>query len=204
MRIFLIAGRTLCCTYRKQLPCPSGWHVRPRRRLPVASTARLPTTSPSPGANGAFRFALTTERHCPRRVRPTIVKIRTRRFSLTARRRFFWQDKRNGVEKAVGRNVKRQTERRTRRNVMRGNPRRGFPLDPLLRFCEHREVPRSAERGQGLCPWTLPPLKRRAKLSDALRPRFCRHTLVRRNSDRNLPVDKSRILYIINIHNIQG
>ena len=50
VRIFLIAGRTLCCTCRKQLPCPSGWHVRPRRRLPGASTARLPTTSPfAPG-----------------------------------------------------------------------------------------------------------------------------------------------------------
>ena len=94
VRVFLIAGRTLCCTCRKQLPCPSGRHVRPRRRLPRALTARLPTTSPSPGANGAFRFALTTGRHCQRRVRPAIVKIRTKRFSLTARRRFFWQDKR--------------------------------------------------------------------------------------------------------------
>ena len=74
VRVFLIAGRTLCCTYREQLPCPSGRHVRPRRRLPRASTARLPTTSPSPGANGAFRFALTTERHCQRRVRPAIKK----------------------------------------------------------------------------------------------------------------------------------
>ena len=73
-RIFLIAGRTLCCTCRKQLPCPSGWHVRPRRRLPRASTSRLPTTSPSPGANGAFWFALTTERYCQRRVRPAIKK----------------------------------------------------------------------------------------------------------------------------------
>ena len=91
VHIFLIAGRTLCCTCRKQLPCPSGWHVRPRRRLPRALTARLPTTSPSPGANGAFRFALTTGRHCQRRVRPAIVKIRTKRFSLTARRRFFGQ-----------------------------------------------------------------------------------------------------------------
>ena len=50
VRIFLIAGRTLCCTCRKQLPCPSGWHVRPRRRLPGAPTGRLPTTSPSPPA----------------------------------------------------------------------------------------------------------------------------------------------------------
>ena len=74
VRIFLIAGRTLCCTCRKQLPCPSGWHVRPRRRLPRALTARSPTTSPSPGANGAFRFALTTGRHCQRRVRPAIKK----------------------------------------------------------------------------------------------------------------------------------
>ena len=85
----------------------------------------------------------------------------------------------------------------------------GFPpRTPFLIFNKHQEVPRSAERGQGLCPWTLPPLKRRAKLLNALRaalrPRFCRHTLVRRNSDRNFPVDKSRILYIINIHNIQG
>ena len=91
VRVFLIAGRTLCCTCRKQLPCPSRWHVRPRRRLPRASTGRLPTTSPSPGANGASRFALTTERHCQRRVRPAIVKTAPERFSLTARRRFFGQ-----------------------------------------------------------------------------------------------------------------
>ena len=102
VRIFLIAGRTLCCTCRKQLPCPSGRHVRPRRRLPRASTGRSPTTSPSPGANGAFRFALTTGRHCQRRVRPAIVKTQGKRFSLTARRRFFWQDKRNGVEGQQG------------------------------------------------------------------------------------------------------
>ena len=167
VRIFLIAGRTLCCTCRKQLPCPSGWHVRPRRRLPVASTARQAPTSPSPGANGAFRFALTTERHCQRRVRPAIVKIRTKRFSLTARHRFFWQDKRNGVERAAGPYATAHTQRRTRTNVKRGNPRRGFPLDPLLRFCEHRGVPRSAERGQRLCLWTPPPLKRWTKLLNA-------------------------------------
>ncbi len=44
----------------------------------------------------------------------------------------------------------------------------GFPpRTPFLISFEHREVPRSAERGQGRCPCTLPPLKRRAKLSNA-------------------------------------
>jgi hypothetical protein len=41
--------------------------------------------------------------------------------------------------------------------------------NPFLIFIEHQEVPRSAERGQGRCPWTSPPLKRWAKLSNALR-----------------------------------
>ena len=46
-------------------------------------------------------------------------------------------------------------------------------MDPLLRFNKHKRVPRSAERGQRLCLWTPPPLKRRAKLSDALRAEKC-------------------------------
>ena len=50
-----------------------------------------------------------------------------------------------------------------------GTPGEGSTLDPLLRFYEHKRVPRSAERGQGRCPCTPPPLKRRAKLSFALR-----------------------------------
>ena len=45
-----------------------------------------------------------------------------------------------------------------------GTPGEGSPLDPLLRLNKHKGVPRSAERGQGLCPCTPPPLKRRAKL----------------------------------------
>ena len=48
-----------------------------------------------------------------------------------------------------------------------GTPGEGSPLDPLLRFIEHKRFPRSAERGQGRCPWTLPPLKRWTKLSNA-------------------------------------
>ena len=50
-----------------------------------------------------------------------------------------------------------------------GTPGEGSPLDPLLRLNKHKRVPRSAERGQRLCLWTPPPLKRRAKLSFALR-----------------------------------
>ena len=42
-------------------------------------------------------------------------------------------------------------------------------MDPLLRFYKHKRIPRSAERGQRLCLWTPPPLKRRAKLLFALR-----------------------------------
>ena len=38
----------------------------------------------------------------------------------------------------------------------RGNPRRGFPLYPLLRFISTRRVPRAAARVQGLRPWTPP------------------------------------------------
>ena len=49
----------------------------------------------------------------------------------------------------------------------RGNPRRGFPLKPPPALKEHKRLPRSAERGQGRCPWTLPPLKRWTKLSNA-------------------------------------
>ena len=48
---------------------------------------------------------------------------------------------------ASGPNDTAHTERRARTNVKRGNPRRGFPLDPLLRFNKHKRVPRSAERG---------------------------------------------------------
>ena len=45
-----------------------------------------------------------------------------------------------------------------------GTPGEGSPLDPLLRFMKHKRVPRSAERGQRLCLWTPPPLKRWTKL----------------------------------------
>ena len=51
--------------------------------------------------------------------------------------------------------------------VRRGNPRRGFPLRPPPALMKHKGVPRSAERGQGRRPWTLPPLKRWTKLSNA-------------------------------------
>ena len=55
------------------------------------------------------------------------------------------------------------------KKIKGGTPGEGSPLDPLLRLNKHKRVPRSAERGQGLCPCTPPPLKRRAKLSNALR-----------------------------------
>ena len=61
-------------------------------------------------------------------------------------------------------NGKAHTKKRKERG---GTPGEGSPVDPLLRFWEHKRVPRSAERGQGLCPWTLPPLKRWTKLSFA-------------------------------------
>ena len=48
-------------------------------------------------------------------------------------------------------------------------PARVPPWTPSCAFVSIRRVPRSAERGQGRCPCTLPPLKRRAKLSFALR-----------------------------------
>ncbi len=95
-----------------------------------------------------------------------------RRFSLAARHRFFGQ-----APKKWGRIAGRGSDylpkyRRTRtkrRKEKGGTPGEGSPLDPLLRSNKHKRVPRSAERGQGLCPCTLPPLKRRAKLSFALR-----------------------------------
>ena len=51
--------------------------------------------------------------------------------------------------------------------VQGGTPGEGSPLDPLLRFYEQEGVPRSAERGQRLCLWTPPPLKKWTKLSFA-------------------------------------
>ena len=48
-----------------------------------------------------------------------------------------------------------------------GTPGEGSPLNPLLRFNKHKGVPPAAAGGQGLCPWTLPPLKRWTKLSFA-------------------------------------
>ena len=77
---------------------------------------------------------------------------------------------RNGVESQQGPTTTSQrigAHAETKRKG--GTPGEGSPLDPLLRFNKHKRVPRSAERGQGRCPWTLPPLKRWAKLSDALR-----------------------------------
>ena len=37
-----------------------------------------------------------------------------------------------------------------------GTPGEGPPFDPLLRFIEHKRVPRAAARGQGRGPWTPP------------------------------------------------
>ena len=47
-------------------------------------------------------------------------------------------------------------------------PARVPPWTPSCAFVSIRRVPRSAERGQGRCPCTLPPLKRWTKLSFAL------------------------------------
>ena len=91
-----------------------------------------------------------------------------RRFSLAARHRFFGQAPKKWGRKAGQANDPLPPYRRTRTSQKKKGetPGEGSPLDPLLRFLKHKGVPRSAERGQGRCPWTLPPLKRRAKLSD--------------------------------------
>ena len=93
-----------------------------------------------------------------------------KRFSLAARHRFFGQAPKKWGRMAGQANDHHPTYRRTRTKRKKregGTPGEGSPLDPLLRFMKHKRVPRSAERGQGRCPCTPPPLKRRAKLSDA-------------------------------------
>ena len=92
-----------------------------------------------------------------------------KRFSLAARHRFFGQAPKKWGRKAGQGNDYLPTYRRTRTNVKKkgGTPGGGSPLDPLLRVNNHKGVPRSAERGQGLCPCTPPPLKRWTKLSNA-------------------------------------
>ena len=104
---------------------------------------------------------------------PTKVMWRLqKRFSLAARHRFFWQDKRNGVERqgkpttTSQRNGAHVESARTNKG---GTPGEGSPLDPLLRLIEHKGVPPAAAGGQRLCLWTPPPLKRWTKLSNALR-----------------------------------
>ena len=95
-----------------------------------------------------------------------------KRFSLAARHRFFGQAPKKWGRMAGQANARLPIKRRTRtmrRKEKGGTPGEGSPLDPLLRFMKHKRIPRSAERGQGRCPCTLPPLKRRAKLSGALR-----------------------------------
>ena len=60
-----------------------------------------------------------------------------------------------------------KTAHTQKRKEKGGTPGEGSPLNPLLRFNKHKRVPRYAERGQGLCPCTPPPLKRWTKLSFA-------------------------------------
>ena len=79
---------------------------------------------------------------------------------------------RNGVErqdKPTTTSQRNGAHVQTQKKAKGGTPGEGSPLDPLLRLNKHKRVPRSAERGQGRCPWTLPPLKRWTKLSNALR-----------------------------------
>ena len=71
-----------------------------------------------------------------------------------------------------------------------GTPGEGSPLDPLLRSNKHKRVPRSAERGQGLCPWTPPPLKRWTKLSFAREAR----NYFRNSALRSSPRGSRRVL----------
>ena len=100
---------------------------------------------------------------------PTRVMWRLqRRFSLAARHRFFWQDKRNGVERQDRPSTPAQrNDAHVQGEEKGGTPGEGSPLDPLMRLCEQkRGGPRSVERGQGLRPCTLQPLKRWTKLSD--------------------------------------
>ena len=68
----------------------------------------------------------------------------------------------SGVE--ISKNIKAHT---SKRKIKGGTPGEGSPLDPLLRFYEHKGVPPAAAGGQGRRPWTLPPLKRWTKLSNA-------------------------------------
>ncbi len=95
-----------------------------------------------------------------------------KRFSLAARHRFFEQAPKKWGRIAGQAIDYRPTYRRTRtrqRQEKGEPPARVPPWTPSCALISIRRVPRSAERGQGLCPWTLPPLKRRAKLSFALR-----------------------------------
>ena len=55
-------------------------------------------------------------------------------------------------------------------------PVRVPPWTPSCAFWSTRGVPPAAAGGQGRRPWTLPPLKRRAKLSNARVARGCERT----------------------------
>ena len=87
-----------------------------------------------------------------RRVGPNMSRGGTQARFFGAPPRFFAQEQRNGVERAVGGNDPHPRKRRTRRSVKKkgGNPWRGFPLSPpLLRFNKHKRVRplRRAARG---------------------------------------------------------
>ena len=93
-----------------------------------------------------------------------------KRFSLAARHRFFGQAPKKWGRIAGKANENHPTYRRTRtqRRKEKGEPpARVPPWTPSCASISTRGVPRSAERGQGRCPWTLPPLKRWTKLSNA-------------------------------------
>ena len=94
-----------------------------------------------------------------------------KRFSLAARHRFFGQAPKKWGRMAAGSKDYFPRKRRTRTNQKKKGepPARVPPWTPSCALISIRRVPRSAERGQGRRPCTLPPLKRRAKLSFALR-----------------------------------
>ena len=93
----------------------------------------------------------------------------SKRFSLAARHRFFGQAPKKWGRKAGQGKDYLPEYRRTRRSVnKRGEPpARVPPWTPSCAFMSTGGVPPAAAGGQGRCPWTLPPLKRWTKLSNA-------------------------------------
>ena len=120
---------------------------------PVAAFSPFPPPRPAPGKSRGTRPGLAATRRGRRPRRPersSAAHLATFRRPLVGAgfhpRPASDYCERYGVARAAGGLGRPQ----------RGNPRRGFPLYPLLRFISTRGVPRAAARGQGLRPWTPP------------------------------------------------